>query len=311
MSAESRLSTREILHEKSDFFHSVREFFQARAVTEVITSLLRRAPPTDLFLDHYQCSAHQDPETFYLHSSPEYAMKSLIIQGSGDIYQICQVARGNEAGIWHSKAFTMLEWYRLELDLPQLMQEVVDLISLLYQKKLSPITLSYQQSYTQALNIDNIHTIELAQLQNIFHKKQIDFAENWQKDDFLYYCMTHFIEPSFQSMPLVLVYDFPASQAALAKCKQNVDGITVADRFEVYSYGIEIGNGYNELTDYAEHVARFEQDQISRQQHQKPCYPIDQDFLSELKQGMPSAVGIAMGLDRIFALKKGAKGLLA
>ena len=311
MSAELRLSTREILHAKASFYHLVRQFFLERNSIEVITSPLRLAPPTDLFLDHFQCKAHADPEVFYMHSSPEYAMKSLLMRGSSDIYQICQVARANEAGNWHSKTFTMLEWYRLGLDLKGLMDEVCALMSVLYSEQLTPIVLSYQQSYAQYLNIENIHVMSTQELKLYFKNNGLECSQDWQKDDFLHFMMTHLLEPKLQHEPLLIIYDYPASQAALARCKLDINNIEVADRFEVYSYGIEIGNGYNELTDLKIHEQRFAKDQNLRKAANKPSYPIDEVFLNDLREyGMPDAVGIAMGIDRMLSLSLNAKGLL-
>lgn len=311
MSAELDLSTREVLHQKASFYHQVRKFFLERNVLEVITSPFLNNPPTDLHLDHFVCQAYADPEVFYMHSSPEYPMKSLIMQGSGDIFQICQVARGNEYGSWHSKTFNMLEWYRQGLSLNELQLEVCELMSILLNKQLKPIIKSYQQSYAQHLNINNIHALSLQDLQEYFCENQLQFSQEWLKDDFLHYMMTHLIEPKFQSIPLAIIYDYPASQAALAKCYQDNNGNQIADRFEVYCFGIEIGNAYNELTDPIEHQQRFDADQLLRAENKKPCYPMNKNFISELKtQGMPETAGIAMGLDRMFALSLGAKGLI-
>lgn len=311
MSVESRLSTPEVLQTKNLIYHKIRNFFQTRNVIEVSTSPFRKSPPTDVFLDHFQCHAHNDDNVFYMHSSPEYAMKQLLMNGAGDMYQMCQVARGNESGSWHSNTFTMLEWYRLKLNFEQLISEVIDLMEILFNKDLSPIAISYQQSYAQAAKIPNIHQFDITKMRKYFLHAGIKFDETWAIIDFQSYLMTHVIEPYFNNHELLIIYDYPANQAALAKCCYDKNGNYVAKRFEVYCNGIEIGNGYQELTDYKEHIVRFENDQKQRLRENKPCYPIDNLFLNDLKEkSMPESVGIAMGVDRIIALIIGAKGLL-
>lgn len=311
MSVEHDLSTREILQKKARLYYLVRKFFLERNVTEVVTSPFLFAPPSDLYLDHFVCKAHADSEVYYMHSSPEYPMKSLIMRGSGDIFQICQVARGNESGNWHSKTFNMLEWYRQGLSLSTLRAEVCELLTYIFQKPLQPIINSYQQSYAQYLNIKNIHALSRQDLMDFFFKNQLEYSNEWLVDDFLYYMMTHIIEPKFKSIPLAIIYDYPASQAALAKCYTNKAGVYVADRFEVYCYGVEIGNAYNELTSPEEHLIRFKADQELRRKNNKPLYPLNEEFINDLKiKGMPESVGIAMGLDRIFALSLKANYLI-
>lgn len=311
MSAEAKLSTRETILQKSNFYRTIRDFFYARKVSEVVTSPFRKAPPTDVFLDHFECKAFNDPEIFYMHSSPEYAMKQLLTKGSGDIFQLCQVARGNEKGAWHSKAFSMLEWYRIDKEINFLIKETTDLMAKLLGHTIKPIIISYQQSYAQFANIANIYETDAKELEYFCLQKQLAFGSNWQKDDYLYLIMDRIIEPEFSNLPLVVVYDFPESQAALAKTYTNNNGNKVADRFEVYCYGIEVGNGYNELTCPEQHLKRFQQDQDIRAKMNKPRYKLDQDFIDDLiNYGMPNSVGIAMGLDRIFAISIDAKRLI-
>ena len=311
MSAEPRLSTRELIKAKSIFLSKARQFFYERGVIEVISPPLRKAPPTDLHLDHFVCQAFQDDEIFYMHSSPEYHMKQMLMEGVGDVFQVCQVARGNEYGSWHSKSFLMLEWYRLQMNTQKLMLEVYDLVKTLYDKNIPLIKYSYQQSYAQALGVPNIHSLNTDDLRGLCLQNGCGICDSWSENDCLDFLMTNVVEQQIDKIPLLIIYDYPASQAALAKTKTNANGDLVADRFEVYSFGIEIGNGYNELTCFKEHLSRFEADQSLRQANNKPIYAIDLDFVSDLKnKGMPNAAGIAMGFDRLFALALGAKHLL-
>lgn len=311
MSVGRNLSTRETIRLKSEFYTQIRNFFSERDVLEVITSPFRLAPPTDVFLDHFECRAYMDPEVFYMHSSPEYAMKQLIMQGSGDIYQMSQVARGNEYGAWHSKTFTMLEWYRIGKSIACLQDEAISLLQSLLANDQEVIRISYQQSYAQLANISDVHKSSIDELQAYCLQNQVSFEAGWSRDDLLNNIMQVIIEPKIKNHAITLIYDFPASQAALAKTRENQHGNIVADRFEIYCYGVEVGNGYNELTSAKEHIARFQQDQKQRKRIGKPLYNIDDEFLNQLsKLGMPESSGIAMGVDRIFALKLQAKGLL-
>lgn len=305
----SSLELTELLKRRSIFKNKIRKFFDNRQVLEVETPIFSRSATTDIHLDSFVCLANSSAQPYYLHTSPELSMKKLLASGSGDIYQICQVARGGESGRWHQECFTMLEWYRVGFSLMDLMVEVQDFLKYLFPELSEVKVKSYQQIYSQLLNIDNIHILSHGEVQELVdhHCPEVGRLSH---DGCLDVLMTHMIEPKLRSEPCCLVYDYPSSQAALARVAINEFGDRIARRVEVYCWGIECGNGFWELTDPAEQRRRFAEDISLRQEQNLPVYPIDDEYLSALEKGLPACSGIAMGFDRLFALFCGESGLV-
>ncbi|NQZ53065.1 MAG: EF-P lysine aminoacylase GenX [Piscirickettsiaceae bacterium] len=297
----------EILKRRAQYLADVRSFFAERDVWEVETPILSQAAPTAPYLDsfttNYSPIGSQSTQTYYLQTSPEFAMKRLLAAGSGSIYQIAKVFRNGEQGKLHSPEFTMLEWYRTELTLNQLMDEVNTLLQQVFNVK--PISrLSYRGLFEFYLKINVFNcsddTIKHHALERI---KGLPVDLDLDRDGWLELLMSHIIEPRLAAMNWPLfVYDFPASQAQLAKIKTDKFGNDVADRFELYIGGVEIANGYNELLDADELRKRFESDNQQRQQQNKPEIPIDENLLAAMKSGLPECSGVALGLDRLMML---------
>ena len=297
----------EILKRRAQYLADVRSFFAERDVWEVETPILSQAAPTAPYLDsfttNYSPIGSQSTQTYYLQTSPEFAMKRLLAAGSGSIYQIAKVFRNGEQGKLHSPEFTMLEWYRTELTLNQLMDEVNTLLQQVFNVK--PISrLSYRGLFEFYLKITVLNcsddTIKHHALERI---KGLPVDLDLDRDGWLELLMSHIIEPRLAAMNWPLfVYDFPASQAQLAKIKTDKFGNDVADRFELYIGGVEIANGYNELLDADELRKRFESDNQQRQQQNKPEIPIDENLLAAMKSGLPECSGVALGLDRLMML---------
>ena len=297
----------EKLKRRAQYLADVRSFFAERDVWEVETPILSQAAPTAPYLDsfttNYSPIGSQSTQTYYLQTSPEFAMKRLLAAGSGSIYQIAKVFRNGEQGKLHSPEFTMLEWYRTELTLNQLMDEVNTLLQQVFNVK--PISrLSYRGLFEFYLKINVFNcsddTIKHHALERI---KGLPVDLDLDRDGWLELLMSHIIEPRLAAMNWPLfVYDFPASQAQLAKIKTDKFGNDVADRFELYIGGVEIANGYNELLDADELRKRFESDNQQRQQQNKPEIPIDENLLAAMKSGLPECSGVALGLDRLMML---------
>jgi lysyl-tRNA synthetase class 2 len=285
----------------------IRLFFAQKQVLEVETPLLSSTAPTAPYLDSFETDyipiGTTKRQTCYLHTSPEFTMKRLLVAGSGSIYQIAKVFRNGERGQQHSPEFTMLEWYRLELTVEELMDEVEELLKSVAGFK-AAIRLSYYDVFRHYLGVDLFDSSD-ADLSALGFEHISSLADNFvlDYDGWLTLLMSEVIEPKLAGLDQpVFIYDFPASQAQLAKLKRNEQGQQVAARFELYAGGLELANGYDELQDAKVLKARFEQDNQQRQTLGKPVMPIDTDLLTAMEQGLPVCTGVALGLDRLLML---------
>lgn len=287
----------------------IRDFFYTRNVLEVDTPLLSAGTVTDEHLDAFETPFHfsstGEPVRLFLQTSPEYAMKRLLCAQSGSIYQICKAFRHEGEGRWHNPEFTMLEWYRIDFDHFALMNEVDELLQLVLNTQAGE-QISYQHAFIKYLNIDPLDTCDEV-LVDIMTKENIDIhaPETLSFDSKLQLLFSYCIEPKIGQQRPCFVYNFPASQAALAKI--NESDPRVADRFEVYFKGVELANGFNELSAAQEQRSRFQQDNEKRQQAGLATKPIDENFLCALEAGLPSCAGVALGIDRLLMLKVGAQ----
>lgn len=300
------LALNKYLTARAALYRQIRTFFAERQVVEVDTPLLADAPVTDPFLE--ALTVEHQGKTQYLQTSPEYAMKRLLAAGSGDIYQLCKAFRAEEAGRLHRTEFTLLEWYRVGFDEHDLMAEMDALLQ--YTLSCLPAKKhTYQHLFEKYLEI-NPHTASEAALLAIAHQQLDLVADHLNRDDYLMLLFSHRIEPHLGHEQPVFVYDYPASQAALAQCKQ-VDGQHVAARFEVFVNGVELANGYHELTDAAEQKRRFEKDLAVREQLGLPAVPIDEGLVQALEEGLPACAGVALGVDRLLMLRCGQNSLIS
>lgn len=281
---------------RANCFAAIRAFFAERQVSEVDTALLRPYGVTDPQLSNLAAA------TGYLITSPEYAMKTLLCQGAGDIYQLSHVFRGEEIGRKHRQEFMLLEWYRLGFDQHQLMQEVAALCQSLLGQNLAIKKSRYRDIFQHYLAID-CHRISDAELA-AYCASKIPESAAWQlkRNGYLDLLFTHYIEPHLGTSCLEFIYEYPASQAALARTYQDDTGNAVAARFEAYIDGIELCNGFHELSNAAEQRARFEADNQERQAQGLPQIAIDESFLQALAQGLPDCSGVALGIDRLLML---------
>jgi lysyl-tRNA synthetase class 2 len=297
----------EALRTRAQILARIRAFFAARGVLEVETPALSPAGVSDPALDSVMATARSlGPTPLYLHTSPEYAMKRLLAAGSGDIYQICRVFRDDELGRWHQPEFTLLEWYRVGWDELRLMTEVAELIrAALAATSAAPpsdtprsVRVRYADAVHAVLGVrPDAATTELVQR---LVAQRIDVPRGLPHDAVLDLAFGTLVVGSFDPTALTFVYDYPASQAALARLKPGPP--QVAARFEVFSGGIELANGFHELLDAREQRRRFEAEREQRLLAGRPAPPLDEQLLAALEAGLPDCAGVALGVDRLVAL---------
>lgn len=307
--------------QRAQFINDIRQFFTSRQILEVQTPLLSQAGNTDTFLQSVaaQVTYQDKPCTYYLHTSPEFAMKRLLASWQVPIYQICPVFRDNEVGVRHNIEFTMLEWYQPNYSLDEIAAELGELLEMLYGY---PVVMSHYRYVDAFMDFVGIHplTASVEALRAVAEDKGLigfDFnndvdstvdSEDDIRQSWLDLLFSHAVEPNLGHDLPTLIIDYPPATAALAKTALDKDGNKVAKRFELYINGIEIANAYDELADGAALRARFEQDNQLRQRHKLPKMPIDEHLLAASDALIPCS-GIAVGVDRLLMVLTGAKSL--
>lgn len=290
----------ETLRARAQAMAEVRRFFVDRAYLEVETPIMARFGVSDPYLQNIK--AYFRAQAYCLQTSPEYHMKRLLAAGSGPIFQIARVFRDDEFGRWHNPEFSLLEWYKLAVDHHVLMDEVETFLQFMLDCP-NMMRMSYQEAFQAACGLcplqDSLADLKAClsahDLGNVFDSSETD------RDQHLFLLMSHVVEPYLARLNVpVAVYDFPVSQASLAKAH----GL-VAARFEVYYQGVELANGFNELTDAQSQLQRFNLDNQQRQSLGFETVPEDVYLLEALKHGMPACSGVALGLERLLALRFG------
>ena len=280
-----------VIHERARVYRQCRAFFNTRGCLEVDTPLILPTTSTDPNIESF----HVAERLGFLQTSPEFAMKRLLSMDCGSIFQICHAFRQGEAGRLHHPEFTILEWYRVDYDYQLLMDEMELLITTLSQSRCQFSRISYRQLFQQELDLD-IDEIELQQLR----RRSAELVpgtdcEKLEFDQCLDLLMAVAIAPRLQGYQFV--YDYPVSQAALARV--SADDPRVAERFELFFNGLELANGFSELTDAEQQRFRFEQDNEIRRRRELPVHDIDESLLAALGAGLPNCAGVALGLDRL------------
>ncbi len=293
----------EMIRSRAQLLTKIRAYFERTQVLEVETPNCSSYATTDPAIESFQLtytgSGFSSPHSLYLHSSPEFPMKRLLAAGSGAIYQICKAFRNGESGRQHNPEFTLLEWYRPGFNHHQLMEDVAALINDVLPKARTIEYLSYYEIFNQHLNIDP-HQSTAAQLKQCAKQHGITDAERLDlssKDAWLDLLLTHCIESQLGRNCLSFVYDYPASQASLAKIRSG--NPPLAERFELYIEGMELANGFHELTDTNEQQRRFNQDLKQRGAQSQPIVPMDKNLLAAISHGLPDCAGVALGIDRL------------
>lgn len=297
------------LLKRAKIVNEIRHFFADRGVLEVETPTMSQATVTDVHLRAFETRftgpGAAQGITLYLMTSPEYHMKRLLAAGSGPIYQMGRSYRNEEAGRYHNPEFTMLEWYRPHYDMYRLINEVDDLLQQTLECE-SAESLSYQQAFLRYLDIDPL-TAEKDKLREVAAKLDVSNIADTEedRDTILQLLFMVGVEPHIGLEKPTFIYHFPASQASLAEISS--EDHRVAERFEVYYKGVELANGFRELTDAAEQRQRFERDNRKRSAMGLPEQPIDENLLAALEHGFPECAGVALGIDRLIMLALGAE----
>ena len=307
----------EVLKLRARLLERIRAFFSERGVLEVETPILSAAAVTDPMLaslaTRYTGPRFPRGQAFYLHTSPEFPMKRLLAAGSGSIYQICKVFRDGEAGRLHNPEFTLVEWYRVGFDHHQLMAETGELVMQLLAPTLrsnSPEQLTYREAFLRHAQIDP-HTATTSDYAAVADAHDIrvppDLLRHNDVAAWRDLLLTHVVEPMLGQGQLTFIYDYPASQASLARIQPG--NPPVAARFELYLNGIELANGFHELADADEQRTRFERQLHDRKARGLPTVPLDERLLTALAHGLPDCAGVALGFDRLVMLACGAKSV--
>ncbi|HSX13702.1 MAG TPA: amino acid--tRNA ligase-related protein [Chlamydiales bacterium] len=257
-----------------------RQFFQDRDILEVDCGALVKRAPIDANIDVIETTEG------FLHTSPEYAMKRLLVQGSGDIFFLGHVYRKGELGRLHNPEFTMAEWYRLGYSLSEMIQETCDFLNL-FLGKLPIRILSYRKAF-EGINVPH--------------------RSDWSESENRHYILSHYIEPNLGKDELTVLTDYPPNEAALA-CVIEKEGHLVAERFEIYHQGVELANGYHESSNALELKNRFVLENEERKRRNLETYLLDEEFLSAMEKGLPDCCGVSVGFDRTFMLSQKATRL--
>ncbi|BCE03289.1 EF-P lysine aminoacylase EpmA [Marinicellulosiphila megalodicopiae] len=288
-------ATIETLKARAKIIHTIREYFNNKGCLEVTTPLLSACGNTEPNLQSYVVEG-----VGYLNTSPEFHMKRLLASQSGPIYQICPAFRQDEQGTRHNREFSMLEWYRPNWSLKQLMDEVVELLH-----QFMPVRETLELSYKLALfehtaidwTVDSDEKIEHKAIE-LLGEIPVGLSRDELLD--LLFCMV--VEPKLPQEKWCFITQYPPSQASLAKTELDENSQLVAHRFELYANGLELANGYWELTDALEQLTRFKKDNTLRKSQNKPQINLDHLLIEALNNGLPECSGVAVGLDRVMML---------
>ncbi|MFH1759828.1 MAG: EF-P lysine aminoacylase EpmA [bacterium] len=296
----------QIIKLRARLLEKIRAFFLSRNIFETKTPILGNYSNIDPNIE--PISVMLGNKKMFLHTSPEPAMKKLLCRGSGSIFQICEVFRNDERGKLHNPEFTMVEWYCIGMDHHDLMAQVNDLADMVLHcgtvrkmkyacafeehAGINPLRASCSEIYARIIKL------------GLNPDQAIDRTNIDQCLEFLFSAK---VSPNLGMEQPVFMYDYPASQCGLAKL--NIDNPCTARRFELFIKGIEICNGYHELTDSEEYMRRFEKINRERMASGKPHLPVDMELINLIGQGLPDCAGVALGFDRLVMLAAGAESL--
>ena len=299
--------------------------FDANGYTEVECNALQTSPGNEAHLQAFKTkfdSLTQASQTLYLHTSPEFSCKKLLAAGENKIYDFARVYRNGEISPTHAPEFTMLEWYQTGISLNDIMNETAELCRITgeaintkqfsWRHKTCDLNkhaefLTLTEAFDRYAGIDlNAHLDTRGTFRDAASKAGVNTSEDASWSDIFSAVLVSKIEPNLGDGRLTFLYNYPIAEAALAKARP--DDPRFAERFELYACGVELANGFNELTNPTEQRARFEAEMDLKETLYGERYPIDESFLDALEI-MPDACGVAMGFDRLVMLASGARSI--
>jgi elongation factor P--(R)-beta-lysine ligase len=285
----------------------IREFFWSREFTEVETPALGLYAGQEPYISPMELSIHdnaKEKQQAYLHTSPEYALKKMLAAGYEKIFFLGKCFRDYESfGGLHNPEFTMLEFYKTKIDMFGLMDLVESLLLFLKARQLENTTnasavrrMSMKELWQETIGVDLDLYLTHEALFDLCIKKGYEPEKGERYEDLFYRIFLNEIEPCLKNMGFVMVYYYPCQMASLAKLSSHDP--RYAERVEVYADGVELANGFTELTDGSEQRQRFEEEQDIRKKLGKPVFPIDEEFIAAV-DALPDCAGIAVGVDRL------------
>lgn len=300
MSVEhSRVAFR--MGQRARVLRALRTYFEGENFIEVDTPLMVPSPGLDVHLDAYEIAGTSQPR--YLITSPEYQMKRLLAEGMERIFQLCHCFRRNEEGSRHQPEFMMAEWYRANAGMEEMMRDTEALVVHAAKELVGSTTIP---AINAPVNVEGAW--ERLTVRDAFTRYAgVSMDEALKSEERFYQLLVDKIEPELGRGKPTLLYAYPSSQASLARLTPGDP--TTAERFEAYIDGVELCNGFGELTDAQQQRLRFERDQAQRRELNKPVYPIDEEFMNALTRGIPESGGNALGVDRLVMLLTGAKSI--
>lgn len=294
-------AAREVLAARADLLKCLRAYFAGESVLEIETPLLSRAGSPELHIESLLAPhAFPDDAPGWLIPSPEFHLKRVLAAGFGEVYSVARAFRAGEAGRWHNPEFTLVEWYRLDRDLPGLMDDIEALLTALLPASLLPKPgerIGYRDAFLRYAGIDPFEA-SLMQLRNVAHAP----CET-DRDALLDRLAALHVYPRLGDGCVSMIHGFPASQASLARLGSGDP--PVAERVEAIVAGVELVNGFVELADAGEQRRRFESDLSRRAELGRERVPLDERFLAALESGLPDCAGAALGFDRLAMLALG------
>ncbi|NKB37090.1 MAG: EF-P lysine aminoacylase GenX [Gammaproteobacteria bacterium] len=281
---------------RAELLDNIRSFMKEEGVLEVETPILSPASIPDPNIHSLQTSLSEKTSKRYLGTSPEFYMKRLLAAGSGPIFQISRVFRDDATSRLHQPEFSMLEWYMPGYDHHNLMQQLSTLLISIGLSK--PVKLSYEAAFVSELGL-NPHTADVSELRELASKKGL-YEAPAERSVLLEFLFSHTVSKKLGNEQAVLLVEYPVCQAALARISS--DEMPTAERFELFISGIEIANGFHELTDANEQRDRFVMENTRRESMNLAQVPVDDNFLAALESGIPACAGVAVGLDRLLMI---------
>lgn len=301
---------------RQQMYATLRAFFGARGFGEVETPILVPTPGMEPHIQAFEVPFVPETDrgrakSLYLHTSPEYAMKRLLAEGSGPLFQICKVFRNGEVSRAHNPEFTLLEFYRPEADYHAIMADLEQALAAVERDvrperhlfaQLPYERLTVRDAVLRETGIDLREHGDAASLRKAAAARGVHVGSASTFDDVFFHLFLQEVEPKLGRGRPTFLIEYPASMASLARLKR--EDPSVAERVELYAEGVELANGFSELTDPTEQRARLVDEQAQRRAAGRPVYPLDERFLAALER-MPPSGGIAVGLDRVLMLLLG------